>query len=69
MSDQIEPYEIAAFAVFDKGTGRVLSSGVCQHGMQCDQVTNPETEDVIYLHEPVDPNAYAVVNGVLVRKS
>ena len=58
----------AAFVVYEKETGRVLRSGRGAPGCESLMVDNPQTEDYLCLDEPVDPNAYVIVNGALVKK-
>lgn len=56
----------AAFAVFDRATGRVLRVGVAEPGHECDQVAEPGEDYVCLDAMPADPNGLVVIDGVLV---
>ena len=58
----------AAFGVYEIATGRVLRSGSGAPGCESLMGDDPQTEDYLCLDAPVDPNAYVVVNGALVKK-
>lgn len=65
---------VPAYAIYEKATGIVVSSGVSQRGRECEQIGslhspfNLTDYDYLCLDEPIDPNAYVVVDGALVKK-
>lgn len=76
MSETVEKDKSTpAYAIIEIATGRIVSAGVSQRGRECEQIGSPHSPygdrtkyDYLCLDEPVDPNAYAVVHGVLVKK-
>lgn len=65
---------VPAYAIYEKATGKVVSSGISQRGRECEQIGNQHSpfsvmeHDYLLLDEPVDPNDYVVVDGALVKK-
>lgn len=67
---------VPAYVIYEKATGQVVSSGVSQRGCECEQIGNPHSPysdrtqyEYVCLDAPVDPNAYVVVDGALVKKT
>lgn len=57
----------AGFVVYDRASGTVTRTGVCEPGWECDQVVDPATEDYICIDGIMpDPDTIRVVDGAIV---
>lgn len=57
----------AGFVIYCRGSGRVLRTGACEPGYECDQVSDLSSEDYLCVDGIVpDANTVVVVGGRVV---